>query len=435
MEKVEDIVIKEIEGPSDECERIALKVAHETSRETLPVRVFTQGPRTMVSAVMPIRMLTRVLDHNATEKGSTADKAVTAYNRPIDKNHVKEIKDYLASAMQENRPFIIPPLTINATAGFEVYVPKGRTGPVTGWGILPDEQRLIITDGQHRFVALKELKKELLGSEIGSHFMNNGVVIMITLSDKIEQVHQDFADAAKTKPLPPSLVAIYDMRHPGNQAVMQLIERVSLFCNRVDATSTTLSINSNYVFLVNQIRQFVKCSLTGRAAVSDDDFYKTAKEQLNDPIAFDDWVNSRITILEVLTELIPEWNEVAALPKPGGADGPTVYREMRRIREERDPVSLTAAALSALALVSYHILHYQHGNLPTNDELKMKLTVLSEVDWRKSAIMWQGNLVQNGRVSAHSTAVKEGAKKILEVLGMDPQAISIRTRRRNGLNN
>lgn len=412
---LEDVIIHEIDGTPEECAHAAWQMANDTSRETLPVRVFSQGPRTMVSAVMPVRVLVRVLAHNSTLKGVTAATAVTAHNRPVDKKHVQEIKDYLLTAIRENRPYILPPLTINATKGLEVYVPKGRTGPITGWGILPDEQNLLITDGQHRFMAIQSIREEITGSDMADQFLNAGVAVMITLSDNIEEVHQDFADAAKSKPLPPSLVAVYDLRHPGNRAVLQLIERCQILKGRVDATSSTLSINSPYLFLANQVRQFVKSSLTGKPSVPDDAFYASAKDQLTDQQAFKEWVESRIAFLDALVEVLPDWKDISRVPTPGGPEGPIVYREMKRIREN-ESVAITAAALNALGLVSFDLLNYTPGHIPTTESLVDRLRPLSQIDWRRSAPIWQGSLVQNHRVTAQTGAVRAGAQQLLEAI-------------------
>jgi DNA sulfur modification protein DndB len=75
--------------------------------------------------------------------------------------------------------------------------------------------------------------------------------------------NQDFADANKAKPLPPGLLAVYDMRNPANRVVIELERNVSIFRGRIDSTSKTLSKNSSLLYTANQLRQFVKVFLTG----------------------------------------------------------------------------------------------------------------------------------------------------------------------------
>ena len=63
---------------------------------------------------------------------------------------------------------------------------------------------LSITDGQHRRLALEEVLQDMTPEEAG-RFQQDGVAIMVTCEAETEQVHQDFADCSKTKPLPKSI--------------------------------------------------------------------------------------------------------------------------------------------------------------------------------------------------------------------------------------
>ncbi len=429
----EDSVIQEVQGTQEDCSRLALEVARDTSRESFPVRVFQQGPRKMVAGVLPIRILLRVLATNAALKGMTAAGAAVSANRPVDTKHVQGITDYLIQAIRENREYILPPLTLNATQGLEIYVPKGTTTPVTGWAILPEDQFIMITDGQHRFLALRKVHEMLRGTEEGSRFLGDGLAVMVTISERAEQIHQDFADAAKTKALPPSLVAVYDTRHPGNRAVLRLVEKVELLRDRVDATSSTLSINSPYLFLANQVRQFVKSSLSGRPSLSDGAFYEQATHALTNGTAFDQWLESRATFLDVLTELIPEWKEIAALPRPQGPEGPVVLSKMREIRS-RQPVSMSAAALNALGLVSYEVLLplMSRGRSPERSAVADRLAPLASVDWDRRSPMWQGSLVQEGVIKTQTTAVNTAARVLLDLLDGSAGAHGARVARSSG---
>lgn len=417
-----DCIIKEVDGTPQQCWQTAIEIGQDIGRETIPMRVFKQGPRTMAMGVLPVRTLLRILAFNATIRGATATKAVKYSNRPVDSKHVQSIASYLINSIKEDKPYILPPLTLNTTKGLEIYVPKGMSGPVTGYAILPDEQQLFITDGQHRFLALMKVRDELIGTEEGNNFLNNGIAIMVTLSPDMDQIHQDFADAAKTKQLPPSLVAVYDLRHPGNRAVLKLIEKVSLFQDRVDATSSTLSINSPFIFLANQVRQFVKSSLTNNPSIKDEAFYLQAGH-LNNPKEFDQWVEARIIFLEVLVDLIPEWKEIASLPKPYSAEGHLVYNKMKEIRT-RQPVSITAAALNAFGLLSFHVISKLGVGAVSKDVLEKTLAPLAEVNWSRTAPFWQGNLVQEGVIKTQTSAVRKAAKNLINLIEPEPHDFS-----------
>jgi len=301
-------IIIEVEGGQEAALKRAQEVAADTFREMMPVRVFNQGDRQMISGVLPIRVLSRILTHQAASRGSTANKASVSTNRPIMSDHVRTIADYLVNALSKGEQYIIPPMTLNATKGLEVYVPAGgSSGMSSGFAVLPEEQVLNVTDGMHRYLAIQDAGNRLRGSDAGNKLLSDGIPVMITVESNGEQVHQDFADAGKTKPLPPSLMAVYDVRQPANRAVHELVERVKLFKDRIDATSSTLSNQSPYLFLVNQVRQFVKSSLSGNPSLKDDAFNRQAMTVLSNTTAFENWVDSRVVFLNIVTDLIPEW--------------------------------------------------------------------------------------------------------------------------------
>ncbi len=411
-------IIRRVCGSPDECQRQAVQLAADTFRESLPVRVFYQGPREMLSTVMPIRVLQRLLKTASAVRKAPLAEVAQAVNRPIIPEHVRGIEAYLMKALEENSPYILPPLTLNATGGIDVFVPGGMS-PATGWAVLPEEQCLYITDGQHRFHAMLNVIDKLRGSELGSKFMNDGVPVMVTVNSDMSQVHQDFADAAKTKRLPPSLVAAYDLRHPGNRAVVEICGLARVLKNRVDATSSTLSKMSPYLFLANQVRQFVKASISDRPTLGDDAFYTLADNALSNPESFRRWVTSRVMFLDALTALIPDWKVIAELPAPKGPQSDIILNRMKELRAVGS-VALTAAGLNALGMVSSAVLTPMmvKGSIPPAQALAERLAPFQTVDWKREAQMWQGNIVQEGRIRTQTTSIKDAARALKHVLGI-----------------
>ena len=63
--------LKEVPGTVEEARMRAITVASDTNREVMPVRVFEQGDRTMVSGVLPIRVIVRCTCLQCGPKGSS----------------------------------------------------------------------------------------------------------------------------------------------------------------------------------------------------------------------------------------------------------------------------------------------------------------------------------------------------------------------------
>ncbi len=411
--------ITRVPGTPDEARTHAAIIATDTNREVVPVRIFEQADRTMLSGVLPVRVLVRVLAHNAAIKGVAASRALTAGNRPVDNNHVRGIAAYLRRAIEKKENYIIPSLTLNSTGSVEVFAPEGDYSPLTGYAVLPDEASVYITDGQHRYLAIKQVVDELRGTPAGDKFMQAGVPIMVTIESNTSQVHQDFADAGKTKPLPSSLLAVYDTRQPANAAVMEIGERTPLLRGRIDATSSTLSVNSPFIFLVNQVRQFVKSSLTGSPTVSEDSFAKHADAAMTNPEARERWVRSRVAFLNVMTQIIEDWSEIAKMPLPGGPESSDVLNRTKTIRE-RKRVTMTAAFLNTLGVVSHNVLKETTGETvdqaKLESELHAKLEPFRDIEWERSAEIWAGNLVVEGKIRTQTPALKAAADKLMHLL-------------------
>ena len=412
-----------IPGTIADVRRHVQDIVSETFQTQAPVQIFKQGNRTMVSTVLPIKVLNRTVIRQSANKGDTAEKALTATNRPVVLEHQKGIAAYLEKAVEKDQDYIIPPLTLNSTAEVKIYAPNDDTASNSGYMILPDEATIHITDGQHRFLAIGDTIEKLRGTPRGAKFENAGVPIMMTLSNETAQVHQDFADAGKTKALPPSLLAIWDTRQPANHAVLAISERVTLLKDRVDATSTSIGKSSPFIFLANQIRQFVKHSLTGTTSTNERQFANEAEYSLGNMESMERWVTARVAFLKVMTEIVPDWNEIAQLSPPGGEDSDSVVQKTKEIRHRLN-VPMNGAFLTALGLVSHKVLKgaTNEGNADKDEaawteELREKLDPLRQIDWGRKAATWDGNIVIGGdKIRTQGPAVKGAAENMLALL-------------------
>lgn len=418
-------ILTKVPGDWDDAFNHATRLAMETNREVTPAHVFVQGARVMVSAVMPVSRIIRSLTYNNAEKGTAASAALSATNRPQIPDHWKAIAAYLRRAIERGENFIIPPLTLNSTEEVDVIVPEHFAGSSSGYMVCPHESALFITDGQHRFLAIEQVAKDLRGTQDGSDFMQTCVPVMMTIENDTSQVHQDFADAGKTRALPPSLLAVWDTRQPANSAVMAISERVPLLKGRVDATSTTVSRSSPHIFLVNQIRQFVKHSLTGNTGIKEQKFHEEADNALGNRESRERWVDSRIAFLTVMSEIIPDWNEIAQLSPPYGPDSDSVVQKTKDIKQ-RQHVPMNGAFLTALGLVSHELLKdattTDQGVEAWTDDLRERLKPFHQIDWSRGAAIWDTNIVIGGdKIRTQAPAVKGAADKMLALLKDEAQ--------------
>ena len=420
MENAKTQVIR-VPGSPEEAEQQAMRMAMETHRETCPVRVFKQGKREMVSGVLPLRVITRLLKLNSAQKGSLAEEALTANNRPVLKDHWMAIANYLKRALDRDEPFIIPPLTLNSTGNVQIYVPDTQSSITSGYAVLPEETSIHITDGQHRFLGIEKVANDTRGTPQGEIFMTSSVPFLMTIEADTSQVHQDFADAGRTRALPPSLLAVYDTRQPANAAVMSIIEDTPLLKGRVDATSNTISKSSQFIFLVNQVRQLVKHSLTGSTGATETSFSEQADAAMTNRESRERWIRSRIAFLKVMTEIVPDWNQISQLSQPGGVDSAIVLKKTREIKQQQN-VPLNGAFLTTLGLLSYKVLDDITSADIEEDQmmehLREVLEPLNSIDWSRNGAIWDGNIVTGGKIRTQASAVKAASQEMLKCLGL-----------------
>lgn len=395
------VQIKECEN-YDEAGQAASRESVNSSSMQFPVVVFEQGSRLNMSGAFPIKFIrTQLASKSAQKKGSVTD-AVESLNRPAMKDHIEAISRYLVDNVADT--YILPPLTLNVKEPLTLFTTKSSSRIKLGYLIVPITATLSITDGQHRFLAAQDAYVKL-DEALRTRFDGDGIAVMITCESDTSQIHQDFADCSKTKPIPPSLLAVYDRRNPANLMVLDLIEKCPLFTNKIDSTSKNLSKKSPALFLTNQVRQLVKTLLVGAWAMGDDDFYSCVLNLLQTREAYEDALSKFVDYINFLTDHIPVWKEISEL-KPGIQNN-----RITQLREE-GWVCLTATGLVVIGTIGYDLF--------TNSitDWRSYAEKLACIDWRRSGETWRGNIVlENGKMALGQSAVKGAIQSVCNAIG------------------
>ncbi|MFD7846596.1 DNA sulfur modification protein DndB [Nocardia sp. NPDC059764] len=375
-----------------------------------PCTVFQQGQRTMISTSFPYSFLTRQVVAESADKGG--DPANTT-NRPLMTDHVKNINHYV----RENRGnYILPPVTLNARQLPALHVPRGNFKNRLGFMVIGDSVRFYVTDGQHRITAIKghgagrSAITGLLDLEVG--FEDDSLAVLIVVEDDLKRIHQDFADAAQTKQIPASLLAVYNTREPINGVLADLVEQTRLFRGRVDATSSKLPKASQAVFLLNQVRQFVKELLFNDYALSEESVAKQSAQLIGDKQTRDEFVTDAVTLIQILSEHMDPWREICELPTTGGP-----ANQVADFRQKY--INLTATGLVVIGRVAYEI-----RKSPDLDwRLAQYKRLATEIDWRRGAAIWLNTIISaDGKVATQRGPVREAANRVMKQLGMQVEA-------------
>lgn len=374
------------------------------------VSLFKQGNRDNISAVFPIDYIINELKTKPTEKDRSIVDVRQAMNRPLDNAHAKSTKDYLKRNYIGK--YILPAMTLNIQDRVNVYTDDSSSPVRPAYLVIPYGVKLSVTDGQHRKKAIEDLSKELSFDEYNK-IKGDGICVMITVEDDINQIHQDFADCSKTKPLPKSLIAVYDKRNPANSLVLDIIENCILFKGKVDATSQTLSKKSFKLFLVSQVRALIKELFLGNSSTADAELEKRAIEMFTDSNSevYKVELDKFLHYLNCLTDNIPVLKEISEMSNGLGLSKIPVYREEYLI--------LNSAGINILGRIGHEIIRDENKFV----NLDTYISRLSAIDWKKNSEMWKGNIVQDGakglKIATSNSTLKEAYKKVRLSIGLD----------------
>jgi DNA sulfur modification protein DndB len=387
-----------------------------------PVSIIREGGRQMLNASIPLReLLAFTRSDSAPSRDATLEDVKNAYNRPLDEDHAKEFTNYMVENIED--PFI-PSFSLNSNEPITVhFVPRYAEHEVNipfGVVVLPRTTRLSIVDGQHRIFGLKKAYERLQtektrdaehqrrNRDIESILDKSSVPVLITLEPDIRKSHLDFFDASRTKALPASQLAVYDVRNVARALLMDLVEGCALFNGRrIDYTNSKMSKKTPALYLFNQVYMAEKTFLSGGYGLAEEDFHSKARRMLK---SIDD-----PKYLEMRDKIIDYFNAVTdAIPLLREASRLSDDRFASRILEYRDAgiILFTATGLAILARIGF--------NLVTSEEPNWRDVVqqLGEVNWKRSDPMWAAAGVVNGeRVSTAHKSVIEGANAVEDLIG------------------
>ena len=205
----------------EHAQKAAVEEASATGGQQFPAILFRQGTRAFASTALPMGVIRERVIVREVRRGDDPSAVLRNANRPVMPDHTRTIARYVKNNM--NKKYILPPMTLNVHQQIRMYVPDYPSDIIACIIVIPRTAKISVTDGGHRFTALTSLQKQLDPEQL-AELDAQSLAAMISFEIDPLQSHQDFADASRTKPLPPSLIAAYDLRNPANGLVVDLIE-------------------------------------------------------------------------------------------------------------------------------------------------------------------------------------------------------------------
>jgi DGQHR domain-containing protein len=231
---------------------------------------FLQGNRLCFNTSMPMRKMLSVSATNRARRHDTMAEVDQAANRPEEPTHSRHLRNYLLDTACQGEKFILPAFTFNCGVHANSDSPRitliihnrgdsdGTTWPAML--LMAPGATLDTTDGAHRRTQVNSIDNDRkIDPEKRAALMRNAVPTTIVFESNLADSHQDFADCAKAKPLPKSLVTSYDVRDQRNQLAKALVMGCEFLGHYVDATAAfvNLSARSRKIWSLTAVRQLV----------------------------------------------------------------------------------------------------------------------------------------------------------------------------------
>ncbi len=358
--------------------------------------LYNQAGRRFVSTSLPVRMLLSMAKRDSLTK---KDDPGAHRNRPLDTGHVKDIVEYILSEPK----YLLPPIILNVANPLQIfaYGKSGGTRPCVF--VLPPDEYLYVTDGQHRLEALRQalvIKSELEQDAVG---------VTVVEENDMNKVHQDFYDAAQVMALPKALLVEYDGRAPVNWVTQEITNKARLLKGRVERISS-VGKNSLKLFTTNQVKQGVLQLVVGDWSLWGDAMQKQAAEAIGP--AKDLWRDRLINFYDDFTDSNVQWREVADKPLESGQ-----AVDVPGMREKY--LHFTGAGLLVLSGVGHSILATTVNSDGTlTPQQKDLIDKLADVDWSRHGDLWQGYLVSKGSVTPHKLNIVTAVAKVKRAIGL-----------------
>lgn len=188
------------------------------------------------------------------------------------------------------------------------------SGDLAFIGLLTLDQRdpLIIVDGQHRFEGIKKALEDKALDE-DSSLADDMISVVLFPYDNLRAAQQLFSDLNRNaKKTTKSLDILFDRRDVVNIVVQKLVEKVSIFQDRVNLEDAGIPAQSKDMFTLAGIYQATEPMIDAisKAGLLPEELAQ--KDSQGNPIDNEDqYVDFLAQVWEIIAAQFPEWGKVA----------------------------------------------------------------------------------------------------------------------------
>jgi DNA sulfur modification protein DndB len=338
----------------------------DTGSISFPAIRGIQAKHEFYVAMIPFRNISRLFIFNEYEV-----PAEMRAQRILNKARVPIIADYV---INNSESYVFSALTSSIDGNME-FIPTHKKSNL-GELKISLSAKLIINDGQHRQAAIEKVISER------PDLIYETIPVVFFVDKGLERCQQMFADLNKNAVRPSrSLAILYNVRDSYSREVLKIINNVILFHGKIELEKTSISKRSAKLFTLSGL---YSASLHTLKSTKD-------AEELAQRTDFliDYWT--------YLSEIIKPWSDVLSSNLPTWQ-----FRE--------DFVCSHGILLEVFGMILKLLLGKQNW--------QQEIKGLSDIDWLKSNLDWEGKAMINGKMSKTPANVELTYKFLCQKLGL-----------------
>jgi len=354
--------------------------------------LYEQGQRTHLTFSLPFNLLLEMARLQTADTKKNKSNAEELINRPLIRSHVDEIAKYLL----ETENYILPPFIFNSNTPIKVFA-FGSGAVKFCYAVIPTNVELYVTDGQHRLKAVEKVIPER------PELRDDSVTVLVVQEDDIDQIHQDFADCAKNKPIPPALLAAFDVTNILAKLTRQIAKDLVIFDGRIDKISKTVGKDPSYFLTMNQLRIGMAEFLFG---TSRKEVIESRSSQQKSELKM--LLEKAKAFYIQFAQINDTWK---LLLQPASK---TVNLDLYSLRQER--IDFNTVGFQIINRVG-HLIFF--GKDFSDEQRNSLINALATLDYRRNSTTWENNVVIDDgsggkKIVAQIAAVDKGFKKAVK---------------------
>ncbi|WP_292777530.1 DNA sulfur modification protein DndB [Nostoc sp. NMS9] len=195
--------------------------------------------------------------------------------------------------------------------------------------------------------------------------------------DDLDQIHQDFADCAKTRPIPPALLAAFDVSNILASLTRQLAKELVIFDGRIDKVSRTVGKDPSYLFTMNQLKVCTAEFLFGSSRKQVIESRSNQKKGETSLLL----AKAKAFYME-FSKNSEAWK---ALLIPASA---TSNLDLYTLRQQR--IDFNSVGFQIISKIG-HLIFF--GKKFTDEEQNKLISAVAHIDYTRESPLWQNNVV------------------------------------------